>query len=75
MGDKAIEADCAVFGMLSQFLWNAPGSPFEQLLNGNRLIGCVVNFYSMRIFRRIQQLENILRTNEGHILARLGSMS
>ncbi|KAI9557766.1 GST-N-Metaxin-like protein [Daphnia sinensis] len=34
MGDKAIEADCAVFGILSQLLWNCPGSPFEQLVNG-----------------------------------------
>ena len=34
MGDKATEADCAVFGMLSQLLWNSPGSPFEQLLQG-----------------------------------------
>lgn len=35
MGDKPIEADCAIFGMLAQCLWNCPGSPFEQLLNGN----------------------------------------
>ncbi len=34
MGDKATEVDCAMFGMLSQFLWNMPGSPFEQLLQG-----------------------------------------
>ncbi|EFX81103.1 hypothetical protein DAPPUDRAFT_303601 [Daphnia pulex] len=33
MGDKAIEANCAVFGILSQLLWNCPGSPFECFLS------------------------------------------
>ena len=41
MGDKPCEADCSVFGMLSQFLWNMPGSPYEQLLHGIHLIECV----------------------------------
>lgn len=35
MGDKATEVDCSAFGMLCQFLYNTPGSPFENLLNGN----------------------------------------
>lgn len=43
MGDKATEVDCAMFGMLSQFLWNCPGSPFEQLLNGNQIRFNVLN--------------------------------
>jgi hypothetical protein len=33
MGDKAIEENCAVFGILSQLLWNCPGSPFECFLS------------------------------------------
>ena len=44
MGDKAIEADCAVFGILSQLLWNCPGSPFEQLLNGNTCPNLISNY-------------------------------
>ena len=28
MGDKFTDVDCAAFGMLSQFVWNGPGSPF-----------------------------------------------
>ena len=44
MGDKAIEADCAVFGILSQLLWNCPGSPFEQLLNGNTFPNFISNY-------------------------------
>lgn len=33
MGDKAIEANCAVFGILSQLPRNCPGSPFECFLS------------------------------------------
>ena len=43
MGDKPTEVDCAMFGMLSQFLWNTPGSPFEQLLQGNLQFQCFVS--------------------------------
>ncbi len=81
MGDKAIEVDCAMFGMLSQLLWNSPGSPFEQLLHGicldflylwTNTLSC----YSVcLISRRIQQLEKLLRAYERHLLAGLGSLS
>jgi len=33
-GDKATEFDCAMFGNLSQTMWNSPGSPLEQVLHG-----------------------------------------
>jgi hypothetical protein len=33
MGVKAIETDCAVFGILSQLPRNCPGSPFECFLS------------------------------------------
>lgn len=33
-GDEPCEDDCAIFGMLSQVLWGAPGSSFEKLANG-----------------------------------------
>lgn len=34
MGDKPIEADCAIFGMLAQIVWNSPGSPYKEALDG-----------------------------------------
>lgn len=34
MGDQPIEADCAIFGMLAQILWNSPGSPYLLLFDG-----------------------------------------
>jgi len=34
LGDEPTEVDCAVFGMLSQVIWCAPGSPYERMLNG-----------------------------------------
>ncbi len=33
MGDRAVEEDCGIFGILSQVVWNLPGSPFEQAVN------------------------------------------
>ena len=33
-GDKATEFDCAMFGSLSQTMWNSPGSPLEQVMHG-----------------------------------------
>lgn len=42
-GDKVTELDCAMFGMLAQLLWNCPGSPFEQLMNGT----IELRFYSI----------------------------
>jgi len=33
-GEKVSELDCAAFGMLAQFIWNSPGSPYEHLFNG-----------------------------------------
>jgi hypothetical protein len=33
-GDKVTELDCVAFGQLAQWLWNAPGSPYELLFNG-----------------------------------------
>jgi len=33
LGDEPCVDDCAVFGMLVQFLWAAPGSPYEKLIN------------------------------------------
>ncbi|KAL7633402.1 UNVERIFIED_CONTAM: hypothetical protein RMT77_016273 [Armadillidium vulgare] len=32
MGDTPCEVDCAVFGMLSQFVWGTPGSPFAVMV-------------------------------------------
>jgi len=34
LGDEPCEDDCAIFGMLAQFLWGLPGSPYEKLVNG-----------------------------------------
>ena len=34
MGDQPIEADCAIFGMLAQILWNSPGSPYQLPFDG-----------------------------------------
>ena len=36
LGDEACEDDCAVFGMLAQALWCAPGSPYEKLITGKK---------------------------------------
>ncbi|XP_050740041.1 failed axon connections homolog, partial [Eriocheir sinensis] len=33
-GDKPTEADCGVFGMLSQVVWNSPGSPLLAAVKG-----------------------------------------
>lgn len=32
MGDKPVEVDCAMFGMLAQIVWNSPGSPYNEPL-------------------------------------------
>lgn len=32
MGDRPIEVDCAMFGILAQIVWNSPDSPYEPLL-------------------------------------------
>ena len=37
-GEKVSELDCAAFGMLAQFIWNSPGSPYEHLFNGRHNI-------------------------------------
>ncbi|CAL8096531.1 unnamed protein product [Orchesella dallaii] len=34
LGDEPCEDDCAIFGELAQALWCMPGSPYEELLNG-----------------------------------------
>ena len=45
-GQQVTELDCAAFGSLAQFLWNAPGSPYEHLFNGiRRLIILSVYYY------------------------------
>ncbi|KAK7077293.1 hypothetical protein SK128_014231 [Halocaridina rubra] len=31
-GDRLCTADCAVFGQLSQLMWNAPGTRYEALV-------------------------------------------
>ena len=33
-GDKPAEVDCAVFGVLAQGVWAAPGSVLEAIVNG-----------------------------------------
>lgn len=33
MGETPNEVDCAVFGMLAQFVWAAPGSPFYKMIH------------------------------------------
>ncbi|XP_066976426.1 failed axon connections homolog [Macrobrachium rosenbergii] len=32
MGDEPCEVDCAIFGQLGQFLWNAPDSPYYTMV-------------------------------------------
>ena len=32
-GDKVTEFDCALFGSLSQTMWNSPGSPLEKVMH------------------------------------------
>lgn len=36
-GDVPCEEDCAIFGVLSQMLWAAPGSPYEKLIESKFL--------------------------------------
>lgn len=61
MGDKAIEADCAVFGILSQLLWNCPGSPFEQLLNGIHMMNFldICSFVSIKCRLNTGEFSNL----------------
>ena len=54
MGDKATEVDCAMFGILSQCLWNTPGSPFEQLLQGTK------TFFFYNKFKNIYQVITVV---------------
>lgn len=37
-GDEPCEDDSAIFGMIGQMVWGLPGSNFERLVNGNRII-------------------------------------
>lgn len=37
-GDEPCEDDAAIFGMLSQAVWGAPGSSFEKLAHGKIVI-------------------------------------
>jgi len=34
LGDRPCENDAAIFGMLSQFYWGTPNSPFHKLVEG-----------------------------------------
>lgn len=34
LGNVPTEIDCAVFGVMAQFVYCAPGSPYEKVING-----------------------------------------
>lgn len=34
LGEEPTEIDCTIFGVMSQFVYCSPGSPFEKIING-----------------------------------------
>lgn len=34
LGEQPTEIDCAVFGVMAQFVYCAPGSPYEKIIRG-----------------------------------------
>ena len=79
MGDVPVEEDCGVFGMLVQVVWNAPGSPFERVLNGGHLRFFLLQQHQIGHFlfcfcRRVGQPQGLLLPDEGDFLARLGPL-
>lgn len=35
LGEEPTEVDCAIFGVMAQFVYCSPGSPYEKIISGN----------------------------------------